>query len=109
MKIINSESPLFEKTFVDEFYLDVSGMDNYFRCYEWGKELRKKIIKESGLPISMGLSQNKMVSKVATGEAKPNNTRQILPGTKIAFLDPMPVHKIPMIEKKLRGFCAPWG
>ncbi|WP_340152489.1 hypothetical protein [uncultured Marivirga sp.] len=99
-EIIKSESPLFEKASVDKFYLDVSGMDRYFGCSEWVKELRKKIINESGLPISMGLSQNKMVSKVATGEAKPNNTRQILPGTEIQFLEPMPVHKIPMIGKK---------
>ena len=108
-EIIKSESPIFEKASVDEFYLDVSGMDRYFGCYEWGKELRKKIISESGLPISMGLSQNKMVSKVATGEAKPNNTRQILPGTEIQFLDPMPVHKIPMIGKKTSELLRSMG
>jgi|3_EtaG_2_1085321.scaffolds.fasta_scaffold19977_3 DNA polymerase-4 len=84
-------------------------MDRYFGCYEWGKELRKKISSESGLPISMGLPQNKMVSKVATGEAKPNNTRQILPGTEIAFLDPMPLHKIPMIGKKTSELLRSMG
>lgn len=71
-----------------------------------GEKGCEKIINEIGLPISMGLSQNKMVSKVATGEAKPNNTRQILPGTEIAFLDPMPVHKIPINEKESLRFCA---
>jgi len=41
-----------------------------------------------------------MVLQAATGEAKPNNSRQILPNTEIQFLDPMLVGKIPMIGKE---------
>ncbi len=98
--IIRSEVPLFEKASIDEFYIDATGMDRFFHTRQWAVELRSKIIRESGLPLSMGLSANKMVSKVATGTAKPNNTRMIDPGTEMAFLEPMPIERIPMIGEK---------
>lgn len=99
-EIIRDRAPLFEKSSIDEFYLDVSGMDRFFGCYKWGTELRGTIMKESGLTISMGLSGNKMVSKIATGECKPNGQREIVYGTEKDFLSPLPVKKIPLIGKK---------
>ena len=108
-EIITEVAPIFEKSSIDEFYLDVSGMDKYFGCFQWGKELRSKIIKETGLPLSMGLSVNKLISKIATGEAKPNNSRHIEPGTETAFLDPMPIRKIPMIGQKTAQFLMQMG
>ncbi|MGO2359406.1 DNA polymerase IV [Mesonia sp.] len=98
--IIKSEVPSFEKASVDEFYADLTGMDRFFGIYSYAKELRKKIIKESGLPISFGLSQNKVVSKIATGEAKPNNEIRIAMGDEKAFLAPLSVNKIPMVGNK---------
>lgn len=98
--VIDSKAPLFEQASIDEFYLDISGMDKFFGCYKWTKELREYIIKESGLPISFGLSLNKTVSKVATNESKPNGQLQIPFGTEKQFLAPLPVSKIPMIGKK---------
>lgn len=98
--IIESKAPVFEKASIDEFYLDVSGMDKFFGCYKWTNELKQYIMKESGLPISFGLSVNKLVSKVATGTAKPNGEKQVTAGTEKAFLAPMPVRKIPMIGPK---------
>ena len=98
--VIEEEAPLFEKASVDEFYLDLSGMDKYFGCFSWSVELRKKIIRETGLPISFGLSANKMVSKVGTGEAKPNGTKQIAQGHEKDFLFPLSVKKIPGIGKQ---------
>lgn len=108
-EIIGVEAPLFEKASIDEFYIDVTGMDRFFGCYEWGSELRKKIISESGLPLSMGLSINKLVSKVATSESKPNGQRQILRGHETAFLDPLPIRKIPMIGEKTGQFLMDMG
>lgn len=99
-EIIRHEAPLFEKASIDEFYIDASGMDRYFESARWAMGLRERIIKESGLPISMGLSVNKMVSKVATGTAKPNNTRLVPSGTEADFLGPMPVSRIPMVGEK---------
>ncbi len=98
--IIKEEVPLFEKSSVDEFYADLSGMDRFFGCYQYASELRKKIIKETGLPISFGLSVNKVVSKVATNEAKPNNQLKVDAGYEKPFLAPLSVKKIPMVGDK---------
>lgn len=93
--IIGHDAPVFEKSSIDEFYLDISGMDRFFGCFKWAQELRQKVIKESGLPISFGLSVNKLVSKIGTGEAKPNGEKQICKGTERNFLAPLSTRKIP--------------
>ncbi len=95
--IIKEESPLYEKSSIDEFYIDVSGMDKFFGCYQWAQQLRERIIRETGLPISFGLSTNKTVSKVATNEIKPNNHTRIDKGQEKPFLAPLLVKKIPMV------------
>lgn len=99
-EIIRESVPLFEKSSVDEFYIDLTGMDRFFGCFKMAHELRQKIINQSGLNISMGLSENKTVSKVATGEAKPNNEKQVPFGQERFFLAPLSVRKIPMIGEK---------
>jgi len=99
-EIIREASPLYEKMSVDEFYMDFTGMDRFFGTLKYATELRQRIIRETGLPISFGLSQNKTVSKVATGEAKPNNQRIIEHGQERSFLAPLSVAKIPMVGTK---------
>ncbi|MCF6356372.1 MAG: DNA polymerase IV [Draconibacterium sp.] len=99
-EIVREQSPLFEKSSIDEFYVDVTGMDKFFGTYKWAKELREKIIRETMLPISFGLSVNKTVSKVGTGEAKPNNGINIPDGFEKSFLAPLSVKKIPMVGTK---------
>lgn len=98
--IVASEVPLYEKTSIDEFYIDLSGMDRFFGTYQFTCELKEKIIRESGLPISFGLSVNKTVAKVATNEGKPNGQYQVEEGTEIPFLAPLAIQKIPMIGKQ---------
>lgn len=99
-EIVGESVPVYEKTSIDEFYLDLTGMDRFFGCYSIASELRQKIIHETGLPISFGMSVNKTVAKVATGEAKPNNQINILQGQEKPFLAPLAVRKIPMIGEK---------
>ena len=99
-EIIREAVPVYEKMSIDEFYIDLTGMDRFFGCFKLAHELRQRIIQESGLNISMGLSQNKTVSKIATGEAKPNNEKQIPLGEEKSFLSPLSVRKIPMIGEK---------
>jgi len=99
-EIIREEVPIFEKSSIDEFYADLTGMDKFFGCFKLTSELRQKIIRETGLPISFGLSANKTVSKVATGEAKPNNKIQVERGTEKPFLAPLSVRKIPSVGDK---------
>ena len=98
-EIIKEEVPVFEKTSIDEFYIDLTGMDRFFGCQKLATELRQKVIKETGLPISFGLSENKTVSKIATGQAKPNNQRYVDHGQEKPFLAPLSVAKIPMVGK----------
>jgi DNA polymerase-4 len=99
-EIIKEQVPLFEKSSIDEFYADLTGMDRFFGSYKFSAELRKRIIKETGLPISFGLSANKVVSKVATNEAKPNNHLKVDEGFEKSFLAPLSIKKIPMVGDK---------
>lgn len=99
-EIISKHVPLFEKSSIDEFYIDMTGMDKYFGTLKLAKELRDKITAETSLPSSFGLSVNKTVSKIATGIAKPNNYLHVIAGTEKAFLAPLLVGKIPMIGEK---------
>ncbi|MDG1765753.1 MAG: DNA polymerase IV [Flavobacteriales bacterium] len=98
--IIKEMVPVYEKSSIDEFYVDLSGMDRFHGCLKLAKEVRQRIIRETGIPNSFGLSINKTVSKVATGEAKPNNELQILEGTEKPFLAPLSIKKIPMVGDK---------
>ncbi len=91
--IIAAKAPLFEKASIDEFFIDLTGMDKFFDPYQWTIDLRQQIIHETGLPISFGLSSNKMISKIATDEAKPNGYLFVQPGKEKEFLAPLPVNK----------------
>ncbi len=94
-EVIADSVPLYEKSSIDEFYIDLTGMDKFFGCLSLSKELKKKILKETGLPISFGLSANKTVSKIATGTAKPEGQAFVEHGTEVPFLAPLSVKKIP--------------
>lgn len=107
--IVADSVPMFEKASIDEFYIDASGMDRFFGAFKWAVELRKKIIRESDLPISLGMSVNKLVSKVATGEFKPNAEKLVPAGTERDFLAPLTVDKIPMIGKQTASFLYDMG
>lgn len=107
--IIQERVPVLEKASIDEFYVDLTGMDKVFGCYQYASELRQTIIKETGLPISFGMSCNKTVSKVATNEAKPNNQLRIDYGTEKQFLAPLSIKKIPMVGDKTYQRCCHLG
>jgi len=94
-EIISEKAPVIEKASIDEHYLDITGMDRYFGCYTWMHELRQRIISETGLPISFGLSVNKTVAKIATGEAKPNGEKDVPFPLVKPFLAPLSIARIP--------------
>ncbi len=105
-EILQEALPVLEKASVDEFYGDLTGMDKFFGCYKFSKELRQRVMHETGLPISFGMSPNKTVSKVATGEAKPNNEIKVDPGYEKMFLAPLSIKKIPSVgQKTFVQFC----
>ncbi|MBA2330592.1 MAG: DNA polymerase IV [Flavisolibacter sp.] len=99
-QIIAASVPHYEKASIDEFYCDMTGMDKFFGVSAYTQQLREKITKETGLPISYGLSPNKLVSKIATNEAKPNGFLEIPAGKETAFLWPLTIDKIPMAGKQ---------
>lgn len=96
-QVIEEKAPVMEKASIDEFYLDITGMDRFYGCYQWTNELAQTVTKETGLPISFTLSVNKTVSKIGTGEGKPRGNLEI-PGQMVKhFLNPLSIQKIPMV------------
>jgi DNA polymerase-4 len=98
--IVADTVPLFEKSSIDEFYVDLTGMDKFFGCKVFTDELKRKVKRESGLPVSYGLSSNKLISKVATNEVKPNGQIEIPFGFEKSYLSPLSVAKLPGVGNK---------
>lgn len=98
--IIRHYAPVCEQASIDEFYLDLTGMDRFWGCRRWAMELWQKVKAESGLPCSYGLSVNKTVAKVATDVAKPDNHLVVDRGMERAFLAPLSIRRLPMVGEK---------
>ena len=107
--IIASKVPVYEKASIDEFYVDLSGMDRFFGCRSYASELRQYVMRETGLPLSYGLASNKLVSKVATDEAKPNGKKEVDFGKEKPFLAPLAVEKLPMVGEKTSALLRQMG
>lgn len=107
--IIASKVPLFEKASIDEFYIDLTGMNKFFGVSKYAKELRQHIITETGLPISCGLSSARFISKMATNEAKPNGFLEIPHGKEIEFLWPLGIEKINGVGKQTEQHLKSYG
>ncbi|HEX5652608.1 MAG TPA: DNA polymerase IV [Chitinophagaceae bacterium] len=107
-ELIASKVPSFEKASIDEFYIDLTGMDKFFGVSKYTRELRQLIKDETGLPISCGLSSAKFISKMATNEAKPNGFLEIPQGREKEFLWPLGIEKINGVgkqtEQQLKSF-----
>lgn len=108
-EIIASKVPLFEKASIDEFYIDLTGMDKFFGVSKYARELRQHIIDETGLPISCGLSSARFISKMATNEAKPNGFLEIPHGKEIEFLWPLGIEKINGVGKQTEQLLKNYG
>jgi len=108
-EIIESKAPLFEKASIDEFYLDLTGMDKYFDPFQWTIQLREEIISKTKLPISFALASNKLVAKIATDLAKPNGYIQVPAGKEKEFLAPLPVSKIPGVGEQMTASLKEFG
>lgn len=108
-EIIHNAVPLYMKTSIDEFYIDYTGMDRFHNCYKHASELRQKIIKDTGLPISFGMSSGKTVSKMATNQAKPNGQLYIPHGREKEFLAPLAIGKIPGLGESTANKLHQYG
>lgn len=96
-EIISEHSPVHERASIDEFYLDMSGMDRFFGSLQFTKELVHKVQNETGLPMSFGLSVNKTVAKMCTNYAKPLGHFHILSKEVQPFLDPQSIKNLPSL------------
>jgi DNA polymerase-4 len=107
-EIISSRVPIFEKASIDEFYCDLTGMDKFFNISQYVRDTRELVMKETGLPISCGLSSAKFISKMATNAAKPNGFLEIPHGKEKEFLWPQGIEKINGVgkqtEQQLKNF-----
>jgi len=99
-RIIADSVPVFQKTSIDEFYIDLTGMDRFHDPYEIATKLRQRVIDETGLPISFGMAATKTVAKMATNAAKPNGKLWIKHGDEKEFMAPLAIRKIPMLGEK---------
>lgn len=100
--VIRDRVPLFEKSSIDEFYVDMTGMEKFFGCSLYSKELKEAIYHESGLPISYALASNKLIGKVATNEVKPNGQLEIPFGNERSYLAPLKVDRLPGVGDKTK-------
>jgi DNA polymerase-4 len=96
-EIIAEKAPVHERATLDEFYLDMTGMDRFHSSYTFSKELAHTIYDETGLPLSFGLSINKTVAKICTEHIKPAGHLQIAKQEVQPFLDPQSVRKLPSV------------
>ncbi|MVZ62892.1 DNA polymerase IV [Sphingobacterium humi] len=107
--VVRDTVPLMEKASVDEFYVDLTGVDRFFGCSKFMVELKNKIKKESGLPISYALASNKLISKVATDDAKPDGMREIAHGLEKSYLAPLRIQRMPGIGEKTSTLLQQMG
>ena len=108
-EIIAAKVPLFEKASIDEFYIDLTGMDKFFGVSQYAKELRQHIKAETGLPISCGLASARFIAKMATNEAKPNGFLEIPHGKEKEFLWPLGIEKINGVGKQTEQSLKSFG
>ena len=106
---ITEREPLFEKSSIDEFYVELTGMERFFGCYKWAVDFKKTVRKEIGLPITFGLSVNKTVAKIATGEVKPDGQLEVETGREREFIAPLSIAKMPMVGKKTNQLLINMG
>ncbi len=99
--ILRDYTPVVEPAGADEAYLDVHGSEALFGSpEEIGRDIKRRIITEIGITGSVGVSCNKLVSKVASDAGKPDGLVVVAPGTEAAFFAPRPLRELPMIGKK---------
>ena len=99
-EIIAENAPVHERASINEFYIDMSGMDRFFGSMLFATELTRKVHKETGLPLSFGLSVNKTVAKMCTNYAKPKGSLHIEDKEVQPFLDPQSIKNIPSLGEE---------
>jgi DNA polymerase-4 len=99
-EIIRRYAPALE-TFLDEAFADFTGTEHVYPDFlELGGRIRREIRDEVGLPVTVGIAKNRMISKLAAKSVKPDGLRLVPDGEEDAFMLPLPIEKIPGIGPK---------
>jgi DNA polymerase IV len=106
--VFRDTSPLVEGLSIDEAFLDVRGMERIAgKPIEIAARLRRDVRERVGLAITVGVARTKFLAKVASGVAKPDGLLVVPPGGELAFLHPLPVHRLwgvgPVTARKLHA------
>jgi DNA polymerase IV len=110
MRIFASYTPLVEPISLDEAFMDVTASRAAFGDGETiGRGLKRRVLDEAGLVVSVGVATNKLCAKVASDLRKPDALVVVPPGTEAAFLAPLPVTRLWGVGPQLRGALADYG
>jgi len=92
MAVLEDSTPVIEQISIDEAFLDVRGSTHLLGAPSTiGRQIRERVRKEVGLPLSIGIASTKFLAKVASARAKPDGLVLVARGTELDFLHPLPV------------------
>src|SRR5207247_2580438 len=100
MAIIRGLAPVVEEAGIDEAYADLSFAGSYEHAEEVCLAIKKEILSRERLTASVGIGPNKLIAKIASNEKKPDGLTVVREEEAEAFLEPLPVRKIPGIGPK---------
>jgi DNA polymerase IV len=110
MSIFASYTPLVEPISLDEAFLDVSGSVAAFGDGATiGAGIKRRVLDETGLVVSVGVATNKLVAKVASDLRKPDALVVVSPGEEAGFLAPLPIRRLWGVGPKAQAALADWG
>jgi len=107
--LLEKEIPSIEQFSIDEFFGDITGWIDDEDVYDFAVKLKQKIYDDLGLPVSIGVSKSKWISKVATEFAKPFGVRYIKTEDVSAFIKEIPISKFPGIGKGYQDRLAKYN
>ena len=94
-EVFDQTTPLVEGLSIDEAFLDVRGMRRISGApIDIAARLRREVLEQVGLPITVGVARTKFLAKVASGVAKPDGLLLVPPPGERAFLHPLPVERL---------------
>ena len=111
-RVLEGLSPVVQAASIDEFYLDLGGTERLFSgetLEDTARRIQRVVREEAHIAVSIGGGTNRLVAKVAAGQAKPGGVRVVPPGSEAAFMAPLPLSDIPGVGPTLTSFLAEHG
>jgi len=100
MSLLREFTPLVEPVSIDEAYMDISGCERLFGDpNKIGLEIKKRIKKTVHLSCSVGIAPNKFLAKIASDMDKPDGLTIVTPDDSMAFVESLPIRKVPGVGK----------